>query len=367
MVQSAARFGGRSPRPRLVSVVIPTRDRLPFLKQAIASVQNQTFGQWELLIIDDASEDETHSWLRSIDEPRIRSVHLEHQRHRAAARNVGLADSSGDYVIFLDDDDRFRPRALEVLVNALERNPDAQAACGGTVTFDDSGNSRTAPHARQPQIRHVWREAVAGWIAGTGQVLFRTETLRSIGGWNESLIALQDWELMLRFSRVGSVYLHPYVVREYRRHAGQWYPYDHTEARNRILESFLASLPEGDRRNGLLAIRTRDFLELARVELHTNGRPEEAVRLFLAAYRASPGVVHSPMFRWGFIRGISQALLSRVAGRHGSWLLEASRRSTLRFLGRAPGQGLARRMVRDPAIRDDPSADGLSSPPNVNL
>jgi glycosyltransferase involved in cell wall biosynthesis len=96
-----------------VSVVIPTRDRLAYLKEAVASVRAQTFGRWELLIVDDASEDETPDWLGSLEDPHIRVIRLDQHVHRAAARNRGLDLAAGEYVIFLDDDDRFRPRTLE--------------------------------------------------------------------------------------------------------------------------------------------------------------------------------------------------------------------------------------------------------------
>jgi hypothetical protein len=266
---------------------------------------------------------------------------------------VGLIEAVGKYVIFLDDDDRFRLRALEVLVDGLEHKPDAVAACGGTMTFDDSGNRRRSAHVLRPQLRVIWPELIAGWIAGTGQVMYRTQTLRSVGGWDESLTALQDWELILRVSRLGPVYLHPYTVREFRRHPGQWYPYDHLEARDRILRPFLDSLVDRERRIGEDAVRTRDSLELAREKLHVRGEPGDSLRLFVAAYRSSPAVARSPMFRLGFVRGVAQALLGRAAGRHASRFIESARRAALRTLRRAPGSAYRRRIVRDPTIQDD--------------
>ena len=290
MVKTLRFDSGHTMSRPLGSIVIPTRNRLHYLGEAVASVRSQTLGDWELLFVDDASEDGTPSWLRSITEPRIRVIQLNEHVHRAKARNRGIGEASGEFVIFLDDDDRFRPRALEVLVRALSRPGGPALACGGEVEFDDGGQLRPSPHVRTPQIRPLWPEILGGWVAGTGQVMFRTEALRDIGGWDERLIAWQDVELLWRATRrLGPVYLDPYVVREYRRHPEQWVPRDVRDARRRLEQSFVESLPPHERAVGEGALRMQLLLQEAREMLHTYDDPGRAMRLFLSAYRSAPG------------------------------------------------------------------------------
>ncbi len=313
----------------LVSIVIPTRNRLHYLREAVASVRAQTLGDWELLIVDDASEDGTPSWLRSITDPRIRVIRLNEHVHRAKARNRGIGEASGEFVIFLDDDDRFRSRALAVLVRALSRPGGLAVACGGEVEFDENGQRRPTPTVRRPQIRPLWPDILGGWIAGTGQVMFRTEALRDIGGWDERLTAWQDLELLWRASRrLGPIYLDPHVVREYRRHPQQWVPRDVWEARRQLEQSFIESLPPHDRAVGEGAFRMQVLLQEAQEMLHTHDEPGQAMRLFLAAYRSAPALALSPMFRLEFFRGLSQASLAHMGGPRAHRMLKSLRRET---------------------------------------
>ncbi|MGH2765758.1 MAG: glycosyltransferase family 2 protein [Actinomycetota bacterium] len=341
----------------VVSVVIPTRNRLRYLQEAVASVQAQTLTRWELLVVDDASEDKTPGWLESISDPRIRVLRMDQHVHRSPARNRGLAQASGEYVIFLDDDDRFRPRALAVLVHSLKRHHDAVAACGARINFDESGHHRRYPHVWIPRVRVIWPELFAGWVAHTGQVMFPTELLRSIGGWDEALIAMQDWELHLRVSHLGPMYLDPYVVVEARKHPQQWTPHDILKVRSGLDEAFLASLAPTERALGEGALRMRSLYEEALVKLTQHNEPGSALRLFYAAFRSAPTVARTPQFRARFLRGFSQALIGRALGRRASRRLESLRGSVLRVLRKAPGRGFSASVVSDSAIRDDESED----------
>src|SRR5437016_5583373 len=89
------------PEP-LVTVVIPTRNRLRYLEEAIESVRRQTYPNWELVVVDDASEDGTWEWLQMLVDPRIHALRQPQHRERSAARNRGLAEARGEYVLFLD-------------------------------------------------------------------------------------------------------------------------------------------------------------------------------------------------------------------------------------------------------------------------
>src|SRR5919201_1279632 len=96
----------------LVSVVIPTRNRVAWIRESVGSVERQSLDDYELIVVDDQSDDGTWNWLQQRHNPRLRLIRLEKHSERSAARNRGLAEAAGDFVLFLDDDDRLTPRAL---------------------------------------------------------------------------------------------------------------------------------------------------------------------------------------------------------------------------------------------------------------
>ena len=93
-----------------VSIVIATRNRRAMLADAVNSVQTQAGVDWELIVVDDASTDDTWDFLSGLHDPRIRCFRQEKQYERSAARNLGLANSRSEFIIFLDDDDLLWPR-----------------------------------------------------------------------------------------------------------------------------------------------------------------------------------------------------------------------------------------------------------------
>jgi glycosyltransferase involved in cell wall biosynthesis len=101
--------------PPKVTVITPTADRLPLLKESVDSVLRQSLRSWELIVVDDASTDGTAEWLAGVSDSRIRVVTLSDRSERCAARNRAMEVARGRYVLHLDDDDRLRPRALERL------------------------------------------------------------------------------------------------------------------------------------------------------------------------------------------------------------------------------------------------------------
>ncbi len=88
----------------LISIVTPTHNRCGWLKEMVASVFAQTIGSWELIIVDDASTDETWSWLQGLGDARVRKIRLAQHAERSKARNLGLQGAKGRLILFLDDD-----------------------------------------------------------------------------------------------------------------------------------------------------------------------------------------------------------------------------------------------------------------------
>jgi GT2 family glycosyltransferase len=203
-------------RPPLISVVIPTRNRVDHLREAVRSITRQSYKHWECVVVDDASSDGTAEWLRGVPDRRIRSRVLERHSERSATRNAGLAISKGSYVLFLDDDDLLAKGALHWLVRAALRHGSA-ATVGSSRRFTENGMARRQfVHPRVHWTGEVWREAVFGWGTVPGAILFAREALERAGGWDESIRWAEDHDLLLRVSALGAFAFVPWTVLAYR-------------------------------------------------------------------------------------------------------------------------------------------------------
>lgn len=192
----------RNPPMPVLSVVIPTRNRARLLARAVGSVVNQSNDAWELVIVDDASSDDTSRVARSLadSDVRIRSLRQDTARGAPAARNRGMVASTADLVAFLDDDDIWDPSFVDRMVAALERSGAGLAYCDSSYE-KRSGDRRL--HLKHDISEDPWRELIRGNALGsTPCVIVRRAALMEVGGFDERLPRLQDWDLWLRLARV---------------------------------------------------------------------------------------------------------------------------------------------------------------------
>lgn len=132
-----------SVKAKLVSVVIPAYNAAPFIEETISSVYAQTYTDWEVIIINDGSKDNTAAICSSFTDRRIKTIH-QPNKGVATARNSGLALAKGDYVVFFDADDIMTPGFLRSRVEALEANPEAGYVGGLVETFPVIEKTRKA-------------------------------------------------------------------------------------------------------------------------------------------------------------------------------------------------------------------------------
>lgn len=209
----------------MCSVVIPAHNAAPFIADAIESVRRQTRAAWELVVVDDASTDETAATVRALEEPRLTLLAQERNRGVSAARNRGLAAASGEYVLFLDADDWLMPDALERLIGALAAHPEAAAAYGEAVCADASGRAygtgqRPLFH-RRPSGEVAEALLAHNFVVTPGVLCARTAAVRAAGGFDESVRVAEDWVLWCALARRGPFhYVPPPPVLTYR-HSGQ--------------------------------------------------------------------------------------------------------------------------------------------------
>lgn len=132
----------------LVSVIIPCYNQGKYLQKAIKSVLNQTYKNWEVIVIDDGFKDNT----REVSESFTMAKYIyQHNQGVCAARNQGTANAAGKYLIFLDADDQLLENALEVGVNALETNQDAGMTFGRAYCLSQEGCIKLT----SPDVKHV--------------------------------------------------------------------------------------------------------------------------------------------------------------------------------------------------------------------
>lgn len=277
-----------------VSVVIATRNRRPLLAEAIATVREQSFADWELIVVDDASEDDTAEFLRGLRDSRVRVLRQHAHGERSAARNRGLAEARGEFVMFLDDDDLLRTGALAALVEALRARPSAVAAAGACRILHASGDSVKVYHPARPHTRVVWPELLFGWWANSGQNLYRTTVVRDVGGFDVAQIPCEDRKLWLAVARRGPVCLVPLVAMEYRQHAGQSKPPDLREVREQVWRDFVQALPAPERRAALRVRRAAELMERA-AAARAARRFGSALRAQLMACAVAPSLLASPL------------------------------------------------------------------------
>lgn len=199
----------------LVSVVIPCWNQGHYLGEAIESVLAQTHPRLELVVVDDGSRDNSSEVAARY--PGVRRVRQPNSGV-AAARNRGLAESGGEYVVFLDADDRLLPRAIEVGVGRLAAEPEAAFAAG--MPRDIGRGGAVIREARQPLVTrdHYLKLLEECFIWSGSSLVYRRQALDAVGGFDEGRVAADDYELYLKLSRAFPVVCHEEIVTEYRRH-----------------------------------------------------------------------------------------------------------------------------------------------------
>lgn len=286
----------------MITVVISTYNRVALLREAVASVRAQTYGEWELVVVDDASADGTWDWLRGEAGERVRVFRQEVNRERSAARNRGLAEARGELVMFLDDDDRLLPRALETLAGLMARYPEAVAGVGARIKFRDGVYRVRIPHTAWETCRVIWPELVAAWGSVSGQNVYRTEVVREVGGYPLWLNVVEDRKMWLDVAVKGPVALTPVAVMEYRDHGVSRVPENIRELRLGVFLPFLETLPEGMAERGRRARAFGAAMEDA----------GDSVWRWARAFWTDPRLVVSPLTGPLFARGVAKAILSPI-------------------------------------------------------
>ena len=308
----------------MVTVVIPTHNRVDLLAEAVASALAERAVPLQVVVVDDASSDGTAAWLATRDDPRLEHQVLSTGRGGSGARNVGLERCVAPHVLFLDDDDILQPGAVPALLAALRRHPEAVRSVGAHRLFGIGVKSHRTSHPRVTMTRRTWREELAQWNMPPGAMLWRTDVVRRLGGWDESLRRAEDAELCLRSWRHPAVLI-PDTVMSYRCHVDQvptataW-PLDWQARRG-----FVDSLPEPERSEGERLLRSRELYQQA-LEKHIARDFRGSAAGFAAMARCSPVLVTSPVSGPYLAGLLAKATLAALLPQAASQRLSVERR-----------------------------------------
>jgi glycosyltransferase involved in cell wall biosynthesis len=204
----------------LISIIMPTHNAGRFIGNAVRSVLAQSYPHWELIIVDDASTDNTEAVMRGFEDPRIVYHQSERIGHPAGVRNTALRMAQGDFIAFLDSDDLYFPDSLEKLSRPLLKNPELTAVYGFAFSMDEHENPLPqtlplvpkaspqpgeSPYDLPPGYSHSWENIATSNISCLlAALMLRRSAWETIGFFNESLCGPEDYEFYVR------MYLHDY-------------------------------------------------------------------------------------------------------------------------------------------------------------
>ena len=260
-----------------VSIVLPTFNRLRFLRDAVRSVLAQTYRDWELIVADDGSDEETLSYLAELEQLSAAKVlRLAHSGNPGAVRNAAWRVARGEYIAFLDSDDVWLPEKLALQVASLRSHPQRGWSHTAFAVIDEFGELLTGPRAR-------WWPAAEGWVLeslikmdtviATSSLIMRRRLLEQVGGFDNEQRMCEDYDLFLRLAGLTEMDGIRETLLLKRRHAEN-YTDDAIalQDRGRALEKILAVSTDRSLRATLHRERAKVAAGLARSQAVGGGR-----------------------------------------------------------------------------------------------
>lgn len=186
------------PASPVISVIIPTYNMEPWITDTIHSVLKQSFSNFECIIIDDGSTDNTVSTIQQIHDPRL---HILQQTNQgvSAARNTGLSHAKGQYIAFLDGDDLWDPQFLQIMLNALQTSPGSKLSWCNTVMFMDvTYKKKPQPWGNIHKTGNIWWDFLQHTYFTMGAFLVETQLIKHIGIFDTTLLVGEDRDFILR-------------------------------------------------------------------------------------------------------------------------------------------------------------------------
>jgi glycosyltransferase involved in cell wall biosynthesis len=185
----------------MLTIIIPTYNRLPFLKSAINSVFCQTYRRFQLIIADDGSTDGTGDNVQSLNnsDENLRYLRLPHCGMPGKVRNAGARLATGDFLAFLDSDDLWKPEKLARQIAFFEEHPDMMI-CHTREIWQRGEKIVSQAGQKHRRSGYIFADALKKCIIGPSTVMMRRELFEELGGFREDLEIAEDYELWLRIT-----------------------------------------------------------------------------------------------------------------------------------------------------------------------
>ncbi len=269
-----------------VSIIMPCYNSGSRLYQSVGSIAAQSFKNYELILIDDGSDNDTQKIIGELAASySFLRTYRQENLGAAAARNKGIKEAKGQYIAFLDSDDTWDPKFLEMMVDALERHPEAVLAyCGWQNLGLEGGRGKPfVPPDYETQDKEAILLENCRWPIHAA--LTRAEVVRNIGGFDESLSSCMDYDLWLRLAPFSKIIRVPQVLAYYHHHEGEHITNNRLRiAQNhyRVQRKYIDTHPDVLKRLGKRRVRELTLGELRRRAFHAlwHGDPQTAQSLF---------------------------------------------------------------------------------------
>jgi glycosyltransferase involved in cell wall biosynthesis len=316
-----------------VSVIIPTYNQARYLSAAVRSVLSQTYGDLELIVVNDGSTDNTRQEVAGFSDSRVRYIYQEN-RGLSAARNTGILASAGEYIALLDSDDVWLPRKLELQVEFLDSCSETALVYSDAYLFDDQTGDITGKFLDGKGVfsGKVLRHLLSIQFIKPSTAVIRRSVFKTVGAFDESIGEVQDRDMWLRIARQFNIEGIDMPLVKVRSHASNV-----SKNWERVWEGRALVMNKAAR---TLALNPNDLKILKRNlslvyyqhgrYLVLEGRPREGREKLMAGARLSPGrlgiypylavslvgrrlVVRARLLiRW--VRSLSRATFGRIRG-----------------------------------------------------
>lgn len=249
-----------------VSIILPTYDRLHFLRQSVESVFAQSFTDWQLVVADDGSSEDTTRYLRALESPRVRVLYLTHSGNPSRTRNAALATADGKYVAFLDSDDVWAAMKLETQLAALRGAPQCRWSYSACDRIDAGGNRLPAQAATTTRGGWIFEPLLTFEVTVAMPTLVAERSLiAEVGGFDEAQLYGEFHDLALRLALRSEALAIADVLCSIRVH-DKHYSADRAAAHRawmRLYEKFRELAPTAEGRSRCDRMRSRAALNLA--------------------------------------------------------------------------------------------------------
>ena len=206
-----------------VSVIIPTYNRAHLIGIAIKSVLNQTYQDFEIIVVDDGSTDNTGEIIRSFKDKRVKYIKkYKENKGSSVARNIGIKVARGKYIAFLDSDDEWLPEKLDKQIKVLQsESPEVGVVYSNLCYIDENGKSMNKSLSRKKE-GYIYEDLLGRNYVGTpSTLLIKKVCFNQVGLFDDLLNAQEDWDMWIRIAKYYRFALIKIPLVKYRLHSNQ--------------------------------------------------------------------------------------------------------------------------------------------------